>query len=351
MREIHSVEIKEEAHVGAARRAVHSFAHRLGFDETELSELDIVMQEIGTNAVRYATGGGTIHFTTPPGDEGRGLELFYADRGPGIYNVERATSDGTTTGGGLGGGFGAVRRLLDEFDVYSTVRTTSRLTLARARRTTHGTVLLGRKWKADAASEVKRTGVAQSHVGAWSRPRPGERVNGDAYLVCKHGKRRLFAVVDGLGHGSGAHEAATAAVACLQRWRGEPLNELILATHDALRATRGAVMGVFVIDFEGMRFEYAGVGNVLARVVNSSNPVHPISTNGTLGLRLPEKVHVLTGKWTDGATLVLASDGLSQSWDMADYPGLLRREAQMLAGVLMRDYARDSDDATVLVAR
>lgn len=348
MREIHSVEIKEEAHIGTARRAVHSFAQRLGFDETRASELDIVMQEIGTNAVRYATGGGTIHFTTTLGDEGRGLELFYADRGPGIYNVERATSDGNSTGGGLGGGFGAIRRLLDEFDVYSTVRTTSRLSFARARRTTHGTVLLGRKWVAGA---VERRGAAQRRVGAWSRPRPGERVNGDAYLVCKHGRRRLFAVIDGLGHGSGAHEAATVAVACLQQWRGEPLNELILETHDALRATRGAVMGVFVIDFDEMRFEYAGVGNVLARVINSSEPVHPISTNGTLGLRLPERIHVLTGKWTDGATLVLASDGLSQTWDVKDYPGLLRREVQMLAGVLVRDYARDSDDATVLVAR
>ena len=350
MREIHSVEIKEEAHVGAARRAVHSFAHRLGFDETELSELDIVMQEIGTNAVRYATGGGTIHFTTPLGDERRGIELFYADRGPGIYNVERATSDGNSTGGGLGGGFGAVRRLLDEFDVYSTVRTTSRLTFARARRTTHGTVLLGRKWAAD-ASAAGRKGVVQRRVGAWSRPCPGERVNGDAYLMCSHGRRQLFAVVDGLGHGSGANEAARAAVTCLEGWHGEPLKELILATHDALRATRGAVMGVCVINFEEMRFEYAGVGNVLARVINSSEPVHPISTNGTLGLRLPEKIHVLMGKWTEGASIVLASDGLSQSWDIADYPGLLRREAQVLAGVLMRDYARDSDDATVLVAR
>ena len=348
MREIHSVEVKEESHVGTARRAVHSFAHRLGFGEKELSELDIVMQEIGTNTVRYATGGGTIHFTTTLGDEGRGLELFYADRGPGIYNVERATSDGSSTGGGLGGGFGAVRRLLDEFDVYSTVRTTSRLTFARARRTTHGTVLLGRKW---AAGVAQRKGVAQRRVGAWSRPRPGERVNGDAYLMCKHGPRRLFAVVDGLGHGNGANEAAMVAVACLQRWRGEPLDELILETHDSLRATRGAVMGVFVIDFEEMRFEYAGVGNVLARVINSSEPVHPISTNGTLGLRLPERIHVLTGKWPDGASIVLASDGISQTWDMADYPGLLLRESQILAGVLVRDYARDSDDATVLVAR
>ncbi|MBA2339488.1 MAG: ATP-binding protein [Pyrinomonadaceae bacterium] len=349
MREIHSVEISEEAHVGAARRVVHSFANRLGFDETKLAELDIVVQEIATNAVRYATGGGSIHFTTTLEGAPRGIELFYADKGPGIYNVERATSDGATTGGGLGVGFGAIRRLLDEFEIYSSVRSTARLALTRTRRTMHGTAILGRKWTDAADTELKT--VAAKRIGVWSRPIPGEDANGDAYLMCKHRQRRLFAVVDGLGHGWGAREAAQAALASLKRWRGEPLNELIFATHDALRATRGAVMGVCVINSEENSFEYAGVGNVLVRVLNSPQPLHPVSTNGTLGLRLPERIHVLTGKWTDGATVVMASDGLSQTWDIGDYPGLLGKEGQMIAGVLMRDYGRDSDDATVLVAR
>jgi hypothetical protein len=36
---------------------------------------------------------------------------------------------------------------------------------------------------------------------------------------------------------------------------------------------------------------------------------------------------------------------------MSDYPGLLQRSPQLLAGILMRDYGRETDDATVLVAR
>jgi hypothetical protein len=36
---------------------------------------------------------------------------------------------------------------------------------------------------------------------------------------------------------------------------------------------------------------------------------------------------------------------------MNDYPGLLQHSPQLLAGVMMRDYGRDTDDATVLVAR
>src|SRR5215212_4668216 len=121
MREIHSIEIKDEAQVGTARRSVNRFASALDFSEKDLAELDIVVQEIGTNAARYAEGGGWLHFTTPPGAE-PGIEIFYCDRGPGIHDLDRAVRDGVSTSGGLGAGLGAIRRLMDEFDVYSTVK-------------------------------------------------------------------------------------------------------------------------------------------------------------------------------------------------------------------------------------
>src|SRR5947209_17076448 len=99
MRVFHFQEIKDEAQVGAARRGVHRFASQLGFREDRLSEIDIVVQEIGTNAARYASGG-VLHWTITLGDE-PGLELFYCDRGPGIYDLDRAIRDGVSLGGSL----------------------------------------------------------------------------------------------------------------------------------------------------------------------------------------------------------------------------------------------------------
>src|SRR5436853_2645502 len=178
MRVFHSQEIKDEAQVGAARRAVRRYASRLGFTDDQLCGIDIVVQEVGTNAARYADGGGCLHWTTPPGDE-PGLELFYCDRGPGIYDLEHATRDGVSSGGGLGTGFGAMRRLLDEFDAHSTVRGTARR-LPAARRTTCGTAILGRKWPAASQNEVarERARTLARRVGVWSRARPGEETNG-----------------------------------------------------------------------------------------------------------------------------------------------------------------------------
>ena len=331
-----------------ARRAVHDYASDLGFNGTALAEIDIVVQEIGTNAARYATDGGWIHFTVPL-CSAPGLELIYWDKGPGIYDLDRAIRDGVSTSGSLGAGLGAIRRLMDEFDVYSTLRATGRLTVSGTRRTTHGTALLVRKWINDESARAEVTKMRQ-RIGAWSRPHRGESVNGDAYFIGHHKKRTLFAVIDGLGHGAGAKQATDVALASLEDWMGEPLEEVIHAIHDGLRATRGAVMGAVIIDHAEQRFYYAGVGNVEVRVFNALEPITSIPANGTLGARLG-RVRVWTHAWKEGAILIMASDGLSASWDMASYPGLLRRSPQLVASILMRDYARTTDDATVLVVR
>jgi anti-sigma regulatory factor (Ser/Thr protein kinase) len=347
MREIHSIEIEDEAHVGTARRAVQRFADGLGFDENALSEIGIVVQEIGTNAARYTDAGGRIHYSTPPG-ETKGLELFYWDTGPGIYDLDRAVRDGVSTSGSLGAGLGAIRRLMDEFDVYSTQRVISRGS-SSARRTSHGTALLARKWLGNRQGETGGSDETR-RLGVWSRPHPGEEANGDAYFIRTRNSLTLIAVVDGLGHGSGAKEASDAALDSLDDWMGEPLDEVLQSVHNALRATRGAVMSAAIIDRANERFSCAGVGNVMVRVFGAPEHVSPISTNGTLGARLGQ-LRVWSYPWADGATLIMASDGVSASWDIDSYPGILRHSPQLLAGILMRDYGRDTDDATVLVAR
>jgi anti-sigma regulatory factor (Ser/Thr protein kinase) len=346
MRKIHSIEIKDEAQVGTARRAVHGFASKLGFAETELAQLDIVVQEIGTNAARYATAGGWLHYTTTLGTRA-GIELFYWDTGPGIYDLDRAVRDGVSTSGSLGAGLGAIRRLMDEFDAYSTLRTTSRLSLSQQRRTFHGTALLTRKWL---EKENEEAGDEARRYGVWSRPHPGEESNGDAYFILERGGQTLLAVIDGLGHGAGAQEAADVAIDQLEEWTGESLAELLPQLHNALRATRGAVIGAAIIDKTTGRFHYAGVGNVMVRVYGTPEHVTPLSANGTLGARLGQ-LRVRTYDWSSGATLIMASDGVSATWDIESYPGLLKHNPQLLAGIMMRDYGRTTDDATVLVAR
>jgi hypothetical protein len=48
---------------------------------------------------------------------------------------------------------------------------------------------------------------------------------------------------------------------------------------------------------------------------------------------------------------VLHSDGLTDKWDLGQYPGLTEHTPVVIAGTLLRDAARRHDDAAILVAR
>lgn len=350
VREIYAVELSEEEHVGAARRSVHLFAQRCGFSAQALAEIDLAVQEIGTNAVRYAQGSGALHYSIPLAGEA-GLELCYWDQGPGIYDLSRALNDGVSVGGSLGGGLGAINRQMDEFEIYSMTRSIDARPSSR-QQSTHGTMMLCRKWVAGAPP---RHAATRYTSGAWSRPYPGEQANGDAYLIrTVAAGQTLLAVVDGLGHGSGAKQAADVARESINEWSGEPIDEVLMSVHQALRATRGAVAAMIIIEPDQRRLSYAGVGNIDARLfeLNTPSVTRFVPVNGTLGLRT-FKARVGTYEWRaeDVLLIVMASDGINSQWDMQAYPDLVGRDPQLIAGMLMRDYSRASDDATVLVVR
>ena len=48
---------------------------------------------------------------------------------------------------------------------------------------------------------------------------------------------------------------------------------------------------------------------------------------------------------------MLHSDGCRSGWDLAEHPGLARRDPLVIASLLLRDYERGRDDASVVVAR
>jgi hypothetical protein len=45
------------------------------------------------------------------------------------------------------------------------------------------------------------------------------------------------------------------------------------------------------------------------------------------------------------------SDGLGTQWRLERYPGLIQKHPSLIAGVLYRDFNRERDDVTVLVAK
>lgn len=97
---------------------------------------------------------------------------------------------------------------------------------------------------------------------------------------------------------------------------------------------------------------FCGIGNISAALYQRSGEPHQhlLSVSGMVGCRM-RAVRDEAIPWEAGTTAILHTDGLWTRWNLARYTGLLQRHPALIASVLFRDHARDTDDTTVLVAR
>jgi len=188
--------------------------------------------------------------------------------------------------------------------------------------------------------------------GSASRALDPEHGMGDRSLVLKLANGVLLAVVDGLGHGKAAAEAARSATAALERHATPDLRHAVEHCHDELKATRGATLGLAWMDLSTSWLTWLGIGSVagiLHRIERdvAESPSMP-QFRGIVGRRIPAG-HPARVRFGVGDTLVLATDGVNRSF-ADDLPKAKGSERQ-IAERLIETHATDRDDALVLVAR
>ncbi|MEF3274668.1 MAG: SpoIIE family protein phosphatase [Chloroflexus sp.] len=183
--------------------------------------------------------------------------------------------------------------------------------------------------------------------GAALRPKLGQSVSGDAYVILPYQTDRLIvAVIDGLGGGDAAAEAARRAASVVESHPALDLTDLMRQADRALIGSRGAVMALLRIDASARTAEFVGVGNVGIHVY-SDLVIKPISKNGIVGYRLPQLLR-LTYTYNSGDTFVLYSDGISSRF-ITESPPDLRQSPQQIADEILARFGKDNDDATVVV--
>jgi serine phosphatase RsbU (regulator of sigma subunit) len=198
----------------------------------------------------------------------------------------------------------------------------------------------------------KKNGLHSSpiEVGVVSVPIKGEDVCGDGWGVRKTAESMLLMVVDGLGHGILASDAAREAERIFTGLRGDSPTPVLQDSHDALKKTRGAAMAVASLHFETQLVSFAGVGNIGSSIVTPEASRGLASHNGTVGHQL-HRIQEFTFPWSANSILVMYSDGLKSSWDLKSYPGIWSKHPGLIAAILYRDFTRERDDVTVLVAK
>ncbi len=324
-----AIPVTEPSQVAEARRAAAAVARGLHFDDTAGGSLAIVVTELAKNLLKHASGGEIL--VHPASDATGDIDVLALDKGPGIADVDRCLSDGYSTAGTAGTGLGSVGRLSVLLDVYSAPGI--------------GTAVLSRVRPRTA----RPAPVHALATGVVCLPQRGELECGDAWATVSRERDATVLVCDGVGHGPSAALASRAAVGVFgEHGRVGPAETLGLI-HAALRATRGAAAAIAHVDVAGGIVCYAGVGNVCGAILDGRIR-QMVSHNGTLGHQAP-KIVEFTYPWSADALLVMHSDGLVSHWSLDRYPGLRMRDPSLIAGVLYRDFTRNRDDVTVLVAR
>lgn len=325
-----TLSLTDKSGVADVRRRATHMAHLLGLSDKLQADAALIVTEAATNILKYA-GHGEITLKNFQEGTSQGLEIIALDRGPGITNLVSARTDGFSTAGSLGAGLGTMERLSTLFDIYSIPGL--------------GTGLLAR------IASTRDSASDRFQIGAKSTPKLGQDVCGDAWGVRRVGANLWAALLDGLGHGPLAAEASNRAISVfLQADVSDQPADLLRRVHQGIKTTRGAVMAVAMFDTDKAVMSFAGVGNIVGIVSSGDEAQHLISTDGTVGYNM-RTVRPSDVAWKKGSVYVATTDGLSTRWNLNRHPGLTDRHPSLIANVLHRDFARDADDATIIVVK
>jgi anti-sigma regulatory factor (Ser/Thr protein kinase) len=327
---VQSLIVTESSEIAQARRAVATLAARQGFDEEDAGRAALVAMEICSNLVKHGSGGELIAQPLERGNV-RGVGLIGLDKGPGIADLVKALRDGFSTGGSPGTGLGAIQRISQVFDIYS--------------QPGNGTAMIAQVWP-----NGRVPPAMPMEIGAIVVPKPGEVECGDSWCYVTRAGGALVMGVDGLGHGLGAAQAASLACEIFMTEKTRTPAMVLERIHTNLRSTRGAAAIVMDIDWDRGQLLAAGIGNLIAAVIDGDAMKRIPSYNGIVGHASP-RIRELSYPLQPTSTVAFHSDGLSGNWQPHRYPGLMQHPCATIAGVLYRDCKRGRDDSMVVALR
>ena len=149
-------------------------------------------------------------------------------------------------------------------------------------------------------------------------------------------------LVDALGHGPKAAEAAGLALAELDELPGEiPVERALDRLHQRLRGSRGAAALLAWFDREGMTV--GGVGNIELRSLGERDLSY-VPASGVLGGRM-RKPRANRIALQPGDRLLVHTDGIARRTPFSSLVGL---EPARLCTTLLEQHSHAHDDATLI---
>ena len=124
--------IRTQEDIVRVRQATREHAIAHGFSLVDQTKLVTAASELARNTLDYGNGG-EVEIARLIDGARKGLRLTFSDQGPGIEDLQKALTDGYSTGGGLGLGLSGARRLSNDFNIDSAPGKGTRVMIARWR--------------------------------------------------------------------------------------------------------------------------------------------------------------------------------------------------------------------------
>lgn len=326
--------IDDRSLVAFIKREIHNLALQLGFKPHRAAETDIIIAELTSNLIKYA-GGGDLLYRSHHNGSCNEIEIYCLDKGTGIENIAKIMKDGYSTSSTLGQGIGAIKRLSNDFQIYS----------MRGWGTVQYIKICD---KTDLCIPNTNTGL---DISALSVNYPGERVCGDGYHIKYTRKGFQIFVGDGLGHGANAHEAVEQAVRAFKQCAENDPVAVLRYVHEHVKKSRGLVATIATVDFEAQSWNICGIGNINTRIYNGLDNKTYTPYNGIIGHNIPRTINSTVVPYQKHQIIIMHSDGLRTRWNLSELNSIIKQSPAIIASALYKDNVRGTDDATVLVGK
>lgn len=324
----------DRSYFSILKKDIRQQAEKAGFHDKKLHDIDLILSEITSNLHKYAEDGEILAGIFQEGDNCY-LEMISIDHGPGMNYSQNIMTDGFSSERNLGMGLGSIKRLSDKFDIYSVKG--------------WGTILLSRVYK---NIPQQRTGLsAKIEIRPLIVAMPGQSVSGDGTYYSIDERYFRLLVADGLGHGQEANTAVNEAVIAFKASRSISPAVILKDIHQSILKTRGMVGTVVVLDIITKTWTMAGIGNISTRMSNFLDSKNQMSHNGIIGHNIPVTINNQELQLSDYHQATLCSDGIKPRWELAKYAGINRCDLSIQAAAIYKDYARHSDDMSVVIAK
>ena len=326
--------VTDRSYFAIIKREVHTLTLNAGFSAKKTGEIDIIVAELVSNLVKHG-GGGQVMAKVQVANGNTFLELIGIDAGMGMADVSRMMVDGVSTRNTLGQGMGAMKRLSDMFQVYS-VRD-------------WGTITIIRVYKEEPLYVDPVTTTTQ--IRSVIIPKPGEQACGDGFFQKTTTDCISLFLGDGLGHGPEAQKAVTQAGEVFMKCQEKEPTSVIRHINASVKKTRGLVGTVVSLDVRERIWRICGIGNIQTRIFDGGELKGYMAYNGIIGLNVPNTLKSHEMPFENGQLLIMCSDGIKTRWDISRYPTIMRYDLTMLCATLIKDFARNTDDTSVVACK